>query len=252
MSQHWSDARAGDEQDSSGGDSRGRTAGSGAEPARLDVSVPQVAGGAMASVTAAYLGSYLGVAGTFWGAGLTSVVITVGGALYQRSLERTTDKANAAAAKAALKRAANKPFDGAVAPRAADPAQEATRMIRPMSSSPLSGMHWPGGEQVVAEPGDVRSGIRRCAQQPNSATNTVPAIDPVRAIDTAPVSISRAELGCCGGTAPSTCPASSPGPAPKRSVPRTPQVLRSRRMPGNPGGRDVGASAGRRSPPPVR
>ncbi|GAB3282664.1 hypothetical protein [Parasphingorhabdus pacifica] len=79
---------------------------------KMDISGAQVAGGALASATAAFLGSQLGVMGTVWGAGLTSVVITVGGALYQRSLENTKKKANvaaakanAAAAKAALKRA---------------------------------------------------------------------------------------------------------------------------------------------------
>ncbi|MCC5697382.1 hypothetical protein LH612_29960, partial [Klebsiella pneumoniae] len=50
---------------------------------KLGVSPTQVAGGAMASATAAYLGGQLGVAGTIIGASLTSVVITVGGSLYQ-------------------------------------------------------------------------------------------------------------------------------------------------------------------------
>ena len=45
--------------------------------------------GALAAVTAALLGSTMGVAGTVVGAGLASVVSTVGGALYLRSIERT-------------------------------------------------------------------------------------------------------------------------------------------------------------------
>ncbi|MGH3759147.1 hypothetical protein [Actinophytocola sp.] len=49
----------------------------------------QVLAGAMAAVTAAVLGSTMGVAGTVVGAGLASVITTVGGALYLRSIQRT-------------------------------------------------------------------------------------------------------------------------------------------------------------------
>lgn len=144
---------------------------------KLDVSPAQVVGGALASVTAAGLGSTLGVAGTVLGAGLTSVVITVGGALYQRSLERTKERANLTAAKAALKRAkqplnasgqktgdtrrAEEPAKstedtGGAGERPADAANRPTRQIRPVSNSALPGMHWPGGEQVVDEPSETR------------------------------------------------------------------------------------------------
>jgi hypothetical protein len=53
------------------------------------IRISQVVAGALAAVTAALLGSTMGVAGTVVGAGLASVVSTVGGALYLRSLERT-------------------------------------------------------------------------------------------------------------------------------------------------------------------
>jgi hypothetical protein len=49
----------------------------------------QVLAGTMAAVTAAVLGSTMGVAGTVAGAGLASIVTTVGGALYLRSIQRT-------------------------------------------------------------------------------------------------------------------------------------------------------------------
>ncbi|HVV11496.1 hypothetical protein [Amycolatopsis sp.] len=49
----------------------------------------QIAASALAAVTAAFLGSTLGVAGTVVGAGIASVVTTVGGELYLRSLRRT-------------------------------------------------------------------------------------------------------------------------------------------------------------------
>jgi len=49
----------------------------------------QIAASALAAVTAAFLGSTLGVAGTVAGAGIASVITTVGGELYLRSLRRT-------------------------------------------------------------------------------------------------------------------------------------------------------------------
>ncbi|MFF0143879.1 hypothetical protein ATK36_4058 [Amycolatopsis sulphurea] len=52
-----------------------------------------VAAAALAAVTAALLGSKLGVAGTVLGAGLASVITSVGGELYLRSLHRTRDAA---------------------------------------------------------------------------------------------------------------------------------------------------------------
>lgn len=53
------------------------------------VRISQVLAGALAAVTAALLGSTMGVAGTVAGAGVASIVSTVGGALYLRSIERT-------------------------------------------------------------------------------------------------------------------------------------------------------------------
>jgi hypothetical protein len=53
------------------------------------IRISQVLAGALAAITAAVLGSTMGVAGTVIGAGLASVVSTVGGALYLRSIQRT-------------------------------------------------------------------------------------------------------------------------------------------------------------------
>ena len=55
----------------------------------LGVRPGQVISAALAAVTAAVLGSTMGLAGTVIGAGLASVVTTVAGALYLHSLERT-------------------------------------------------------------------------------------------------------------------------------------------------------------------
>ncbi|SHE77198.1 hypothetical protein [Streptoalloteichus hindustanus] len=69
---------------------------------RLEIKPTQVAGGALAAVTAAVLGARLGMAGTVLGAGVASVVTTVGGALYQHSLERTRDTVKVVATKLPL------------------------------------------------------------------------------------------------------------------------------------------------------
>ena len=53
------------------------------------IRMSQVLAGALAAVTAALIGSTMGVAGTVVGAGLASVISTVGGALYLRSIQRT-------------------------------------------------------------------------------------------------------------------------------------------------------------------
>ncbi|TWF92442.1 hypothetical protein [Saccharopolyspora dendranthemae] len=102
---------------------------------KTQVSPAQVGGAALASVTAAFLGSRLGVAGTVVGAALTSVIITVGGALYQRSIEKTKEKAVVAAARASVLRQRRVP-PGQVG------TEVATRKLQ------VSGLQWPGGEAV--------------------------------------------------------------------------------------------------------
>jgi hypothetical protein len=59
------------------------------KPETQSVRMSQVMAGAMAAITAAVLGSTMGFAGTVVGAGLASVVTTVGGAVYLRSIQRT-------------------------------------------------------------------------------------------------------------------------------------------------------------------
>ncbi|MEU9157078.1 hypothetical protein AB0D59_42695 [Streptomyces sp. NPDC048417] len=59
---------------------------------RIDLSVPQVAGSAVAAVVAAKLASYVGVYGTILGAGVVSVVATCGGSLFQHFFRRTGEQ----------------------------------------------------------------------------------------------------------------------------------------------------------------
>ncbi|WP_395573477.1 hypothetical protein [Streptomyces sp. BK79] len=59
---------------------------------RIDLSVPQVAGSALAAVVAAKLASSFGVYGTILGAGLISVVATCGGSVLQHFFSRTGEQ----------------------------------------------------------------------------------------------------------------------------------------------------------------
>ncbi|QIQ02242.1 hypothetical protein [Streptomyces liangshanensis] len=59
---------------------------------RLDLSVPQVAGSAVAAITAAVLASQLGVYGTVIGAGVVSVVATCGASVFQHVFRRTGEQ----------------------------------------------------------------------------------------------------------------------------------------------------------------
>ena len=54
----------------------------------LGLSLTQIAGGALAAVTAAVAASFLGVAGTITGAAFGSVVSSIGAAVYSTSLSR--------------------------------------------------------------------------------------------------------------------------------------------------------------------
>ncbi len=62
------------------------------EPIKVAFSWPQLAGGALAAVTAAAIGSRLGVGGTLIGAAVASIIGGVGGTLYSAGLDRTHRK----------------------------------------------------------------------------------------------------------------------------------------------------------------
>ncbi|MGW6538978.1 hypothetical protein ACWGBV_25860 [Streptomyces sp. NPDC055051] len=67
---------------------------------KVDLSVPQVAGSALAAVIAAKLASTLGVYGTILGAGVISVIATCGGPLFQLLFSRTGEQVRDATAAA--------------------------------------------------------------------------------------------------------------------------------------------------------
>ncbi|MFH8567966.1 hypothetical protein [Streptomyces sp. NPDC017993] len=59
---------------------------------RIDLSVAQVAGSALAAAVAAFLAGRLGVYGTIIGAGVVSVVATTGGSIFQHLFRRTGEQ----------------------------------------------------------------------------------------------------------------------------------------------------------------
>ncbi|MEV6567705.1 hypothetical protein [Streptomyces kronopolitis] len=59
---------------------------------RIDLSVAQVSGSALAAAAAAYLAGQLGVYGTIIGAGVVSVVATTGGSIFQHLFRRTGEQ----------------------------------------------------------------------------------------------------------------------------------------------------------------
>ncbi|MEV7675293.1 hypothetical protein [Streptomyces sp. NPDC088752] len=83
---------------------------------RIDLSVAQVSGSALAAVIAAKLASTLGVYGTIIGAGVISVIATCGGPFFQYVFRRTGEQVRDATA-AARPRARRVPF--AVGPASA-------------------------------------------------------------------------------------------------------------------------------------
>ncbi|WP_369359174.1 hypothetical protein [Streptomyces sp. cg2] len=64
---------------------------------RIDLSIAQVAGSALAAAVAAYLAGQLGVYGTIIGAGIVSVVATTGGSIFQHLFRRTGEQIKEAA-----------------------------------------------------------------------------------------------------------------------------------------------------------
>jgi hypothetical protein len=81
---------------------------------RFDLSVPQVAGSAVASVAAAIAASQLGVYGTVIGAGVMSIVATTGGSVFQHLFRRTGEQLRDAAGQVMPRHGV--PHDGAGEP----------------------------------------------------------------------------------------------------------------------------------------
>ncbi|WP_424890671.1 hypothetical protein [Streptomyces sp. XH2] len=84
-----------------------------AKSKRLDLSLAQVAGSALAAVMAALLAGKLGVYGTVIGAGVVSVVATSGGTIFQHVFKRTGEQLREATAQSAKPRMRQVPVQDA-------------------------------------------------------------------------------------------------------------------------------------------
>nr|WP_033294484.1 hypothetical protein [Amycolatopsis jejuensis] len=125
-----------------------------------------VVAAALAAVTAALLGSTLGVAGTVVGAGVASVITTVGGEVYLRSLHRTREAAKKALETAGQRRSrggltpVSDPGDAPTMHLSTDPSEMPTVRLSKLQEPEPSGslgeklrtMRWPLiiGSSVVA------------------------------------------------------------------------------------------------------
>ncbi|WP_112465974.1 hypothetical protein [Streptomyces triticisoli] len=78
----------------------GSSVGEEARRRRIDLTVPQVAGSAVAAVVAAKLASSFGVYGTILGAGVVSVIATCGGPVFQHFFRHTGEQLREKAAAA--------------------------------------------------------------------------------------------------------------------------------------------------------
>ncbi|MFE3518723.1 hypothetical protein [Streptomyces sp. NPDC059166] len=98
---------------------------------RIDLSLPQVAGSALAAVAAAVMASQLGVYGTIAGAGVMSVVATCGGSVFQHFFRRTGEQIREVTVQVkhpAGRQVTVRTRETRPAPRG--PEDEATRMLR--------------------------------------------------------------------------------------------------------------------------
>ncbi|MFW6692133.1 hypothetical protein [Streptomyces sp. MAR4 CNX-425] len=133
----------------------------GAEPrkGRIELSGAQVAGGAAATMVAAFLASSMGVYGTIIGAGVVSVGATAGGAFFQHVFRRTGQQLKDAAG------AAPKALHRQTAPLRApvpDRADDETRLlgaVAPAAPAPTGGY---GPVSTHGTPARAR-GLRRLA-----------------------------------------------------------------------------------------
>lgn len=104
----------------------------------LDLSLTQIVAGMAAAVTAAFLGSSLGVAGTMAGAGVASVVSVVAGAVYTRSIRATrSGMRRVVGMSVAVKEQSHKPAEGPVG----RPPRTGTSATRPRRSGSRPGWH---------------------------------------------------------------------------------------------------------------
>lgn len=136
---------------------------------RLELSVAQVAGSALAAVAAAVLASRLGVYGTIIGAGVVSVVATAGGSVFQHFFHRTGEQLRVVTVH-------HRPRARQV-PHTGDGAPEATRASAPPSRHAHTSARRspaPGAAHRAPTPADGRGAD---APREETATRPLPTAD---------------------------------------------------------------------------
>ncbi|MFE5482662.1 hypothetical protein [Streptomyces sp. NPDC056527] len=114
---------------------------------RIDLSVAQVSGSAVAAVVAAKLASTLGVYGTILGAGVISVIATCGGSVFQHLFKRTGEQIREAAVHSEPAKAAE--------PTARRPVPDRTQVLATVGGSGASAHGGEFGEGVGEEFGEA-------------------------------------------------------------------------------------------------
>jgi hypothetical protein len=155
---------------------------------KLDLSVPQVAGSAVAAIVAAKLASNLGVYGTIVGAGVVSVLGTCGGSILQHVFRRTGRQVQEVAVQArpGVRRGREQ-----ARPRT-DAAGEAgrTRVLPetyPTGTRPLTGTNPPTGTGPLTGTGPVTGASSLTGTDAGGVPGTDPALAQTGAApDTAP------------------------------------------------------------------
>jgi len=151
---------------------------------KAGLSPAQVMASALAAVTAAFLGSTLGVAGTVIGAGVASVVTTVGSELYLRSLRRTRMAAKKTAELLAVAetRQRTKVVPPSGAPRSTHPlirhqqnAAAQRRQATQLTEVQRPGARWQSPQHADQQPDQQRTRIVHPVAPPLSgATRRIP------------------------------------------------------------------------------
>lgn len=218
--------------------------------------LPQIAGGALAAVTAAALGSRLGVAGTLVGAAVASLIAGVAGALYTRGLERTRDGVKKIVLRdsngdtevvTVVEREADSDDHEQTTPlpaKAPKPAPKRT-WTRPLAIvggmvataavtfvlaiGVITGWEFSTGTSLNGEQGTTIGQARKqpTAQKPSSSPSSTPSSSPTEQPSQTPSST------------PSETPTQSPTPSESPST--TPTETRTTTRPATPGASEVGS-----------
>ncbi|WP_406316232.1 hypothetical protein [Streptomyces sp. NBC_00118] len=163
---------------------------------RLDLSLPQVAGSAVAAVVAAKLAAGLGVYGTIVGAGVVSVLATCGGSLFQHFFRRTGEQIRDVAGQAIPKgRQIPVTEDGYPVPETFRSATVAASVVPPAATAAM---------RTDVLPRTTTWGMGGAPAQDTDATTVLPALDAerTRVLKAAGGDADRTQLLTAGGGDP--------------------------------------------------